>query len=97
MIVVQAADLHTQRIIPDLATWCQCFALYTTTVVTAQPSGLLDLMAYQSLIAKPSQKYKWPSWVVYDQNFCHDAPGNPKNVWAEVDPVSMRSVSPGRQ
>jgi hypothetical protein len=87
IIVVQAADLiHTRRIIPDLATWCQCFVLYTATVVTAQPSRLLDLMAYQSLIAKASQKYKWPSWVVYYQNFRQDAAGNPKKAWAEVDP-----------
>jgi hypothetical protein len=38
VIVVQAADLvQSRKIIPDLATWCQCFALY---VVLANPAGL---------------------------------------------------------
>ena len=42
-------------------------------------------MAYQSLIAKVSAKFKWPSWVVYDQNFRQDAVGNPQLAWAKVD------------
>ena len=69
VIVVQAADLaQPRRVIPDLATWSQCFALYVTALAPSQPR-LADLMAYQSLIAKVSAKFKWPSWVVYDQNF----------------------------
>ena len=87
IIVVQAADLmHTRKIIPDLATWCQCFAVYVAVLIPHQPSRLEDLMAYQSLIAKASQKYKWPSWVVYDQNFRQEAAGNPSQAWAKVDP-----------
>ena len=31
-------------------------------------------MVYQSFIAKCSLKYRWPSWVVYDQNFCLELP-----------------------
>lgn len=34
VVVVQAADLlQSRRIIPDLATWTQCYALYVTVVV----------------------------------------------------------------
>ena len=46
------------------------------------------LMAYQTIIAKASQRYRWPSWVVYDQNFRQEAPppilgqGGPKHICA---------------
>ena len=70
VIVVQAADLmQSRRIIPDLATWSQCYAVYVAVLATAQPERLPDLMAYFSLIARASLKYRWLSWVVYDQNF----------------------------
>ena len=54
--------------------------------VTAYQPRLADLMAYQSLIAKVRAKFKWPSWVVYDQNFRQDAVGNLQLAWAKVDP-----------
>ena len=69
IVLVQAADLaDTKKIIRDLAVWLQCFALYVA-VLTPPPDCLQDLMAYQSFIAKCSLKYRWPSWVVYDENF----------------------------
>ena len=84
--MVQAADLgQPRRVIPDLATWSQCFTLYVAVLAPSQPR-LADLMAYQSLIAKVSAKFKWPPWVVYDQNFRQDAIGNPQLAWAKVDP-----------
>ena len=43
-------------------------------------------MAYMAIIAKSSQKYKWPSWVIYDQNFRMEIAGNPTHSWAKVDP-----------
>ena len=39
-------------------------------------------MGYQALIAK----FKWPSWVVYDQNYRQDAAGNPDLPWAKAYP-----------
>ena len=62
--------------IPDYATWSQCFALYVAAVASHQPERLPDLMAYQALIARASKKYRWPSWLVYDQNFWQEAAGN---------------------
>ena len=70
IIVVLAADLlQTQKLISDLATWLQCFAIYVATLATKFPGRIPKLMAYQTTIAKASMKYKWPSLVVYDQNF----------------------------
>ena len=77
VIVVQAADLlQTRKIIPDLATWQQCYAVYVAALASRYPRRVPELMAYQTIIAKASQKYWWPSLVVYDQNFRQEAAGN---------------------
>ena len=87
VIVVQAADLlQARRVIPDLATWSQCYALYVAVLAPHQPTRLPELMSYQSLIARVSAKFRWPSWVVYDQNFRQEAAGNSHMSWAKADP-----------
>ena len=87
VIVVQAADLmQTRKIIPDLATWIQCFGLYAAVLLKQKPEKVSELIAYMTTISKASVKYKWPSWVIYDQNFRQDAAGNPSLSWAKVDP-----------
>ena len=43
-------------------------------------------MAYMSLIIKASQKYCYPSWVLYDQNFRQQAAEVGNTEWARVDP-----------
>ena len=87
VIVVQAAELmQARKIIPDLATWIQCFAIYAATLSSKYPARMPELMAYQTIIAKASQRYRWPSWIVYDQNFRQEAAGNPHQSWARVDP-----------
>ena len=81
VIVVQAADfLQTRKIIPDLATWVQCFSLYVATIATKFPGRVPELMAYQTIIAIASQRYRWPSWIVYDQNFRQEATGSVKQA-----------------
>ena len=87
VIVIQAADLMaTRKIIPNLAVWSQCFSLYAAVLAAHQPRRVPEMMAYQTIISKASQKYRWPSWVVYDQNFRQDAAGNPSQSWAKVEP-----------
>ena len=87
IVVLQAADLApTHRTIPDLATWLQCCGIYVAVVAQRQPEQVPDLMAYQSIIAKSSLKYKWPSWVVYDSSFQQEMAGSPGQSWARVDP-----------
>ena len=61
-------------------------SLYVAVLAPHQPERLPELMAYQSLIAKASAKFKWPSWVAYDQNFRQDAAGNPQPSWVKADP-----------
>ena len=57
MVEVQVADLvQSRKMIPDLATWCQCFAVYVAVLAKKHPERLPDLMAYQVLIARASRK-----------------------------------------
>ena len=74
------------------ATWTQCFALYTAAIAAHDPKRVPDLMAYMSTIAKASLKFRWPSWVVYDDNFRSAAADKLGTEWAKVDP-SLYSVT----
>ena len=71
--IILADLMESRKLIPDLATWIQCFSIYTAVVITKELERAKNLLAYVSLIAKCSLKYKWPSWVVYDLNFPQDA------------------------
>lgn len=87
ILVVQAVDLmETRRVIPDLATWVQCFSVYMAVIVDKEPDRAKNLLAYLSTIAKCSQKFRWPSWIVYDQNFRQDAAETGKKDWSKVEP-----------
>ncbi len=56
IVVVQAADLiQSRKVIPDLATWMQCFTIYVAVRAAYQPHKLADLMGYRSLIARPAK------------------------------------------
>lgn len=87
VILVQAQDLlHSKKLIQDLPTWVQCFAVFVAVVAQKQPERVPDLMAYATGIAKASKKFKWPSWVIYDQNFRQEAVSSPTQPWSKVDP-----------
>ena len=87
IIVVQAADLaQSRKLIPDLGTWSQCFAIFMAVVTAKEPDRSADLLAYLSTIAKASLKYRWPAWIVYDQNFRQEAADKGLRKWAQVDP-----------
>ena len=87
VIVLQAADLvQSRKVIPDFATWSQCFSIYVAVLAPHQPERIPDLMGYQSLIARVSKKYKWPSWVAYDQHFIQEVAGNGDQPWAKAGP-----------
>ena len=86
IIVLLTADLvQTRKTIADYATWSQCYAHYVAVLAAHQPGRLADLMGYQSIIACMSKKYKWPSWVIHDQNFRQEAKGNPDQPWAKAE------------
>ena len=87
IVVVRAEDLTgTRKLIPDLATWLQCFAIYMAVSADKEPDRTSNLLAYMVTIAKTSVKYSWPSWVVYDQNFRQEAADNGLKDWSKVEP-----------
>ena len=62
VILVQAEDLlQSRKLIPDLPTWVQCFAIYVTVLAQKQPARIPELMAYAATIATARKKYKWPA------------------------------------
>jgi len=44
-----------------------------------------SLLMYMSSIAKLSQKFKWPSWVIYDYSYWQDTAETNKTNWPKVD------------
>ena len=86
VVLLHAVDyFQAKRLIPDLATWLQCFALYVAIIVTKHPERTTSLLMYMASIAKLSQKFKWPSWVIYDHSYRQDAAENNKTDWSKVD------------
>lgn len=87
IVLVQAAELlQSKRLIADLATWIQCYAIYAAIVSSQCPDRTPSLMAYMTTIAKASARYKWPSWVIYDLNFRQHAAGMGLSDWSKIDP-----------
>ena len=96
IVVIQAADLmESRKLIPDLATWIQCFSIYAAVIITKEPERAKNLLAYMSLIAKCSLKYKWPSWVVYDLNFHQEAAEVGLKDWSKVEPSTYTQCFTG--
>ena len=87
IVVVQTADLvESYKLISDFVTWVQCFSIYMEIVTAKELESKKKQMAYLSLIAKCRLKYRWPSWVVYDQNFRQEAAKTGHTDWSKVDP-----------
>ena len=57
------------QLLSDFTTWAQCFAIYAAAILSRQSHRMADLMAYMVETANNAKKYRWPSWLVYDQNF----------------------------
>ena len=88
ILILQASDLAPSRqAIPDLATWLQCYSLYMAVLASHQPHRIVELVAYQSMIVKASARYKWPSWLMYDQSFRQEMASSPGQSWSRVDPT----------
>ena len=88
IILVNAADLVQQKkLIPDIGTWVQCYTIYMGVICSSQPDRLPDLLGYLSQITRASQRYKWPSWVIFDQNFRLQLADTGVDKLAHLDPT----------
>ena len=74
IVIFQASEyLQAKWLIPDLGIWIQCFSLYAAIILTKHSERQTSLLLYQSSIAKLSQKFNWPSRVIYDTSYCQEA------------------------
>ncbi len=86
VVLVQASEyLQTRRTMPDFITWTQCFSLYSAVLLTRYLERATSLLLYQATITKLSQKFKWPSWVVYDDSFRQEAAETNKTDRSKID------------
>ena len=86
LLLVQVDNVAgAKKLIPDFPTWAQCFAIFAAVLGTYNPALLLDLMTYLSDTATHAKRFKWPSWVIQDQNFWQDLASKPGLSWARVD------------
>ena len=85
-MLLQAADyVQSKKHIPDLATWTQCFAIYSAVLVTKYPERAQTLFMYSAIIARLSKQFRWPSFIIYDQYFCQEAADTGKTDWSKID------------
>ena len=86
VVLLSAADLlQTKRLIPDFGTWVQCFTVYAAIVLSRFPERSTSLMLYAGSIGRLSQRFKWPSWVIYDNAFRQEAAESGNLDWSKID------------
>ena len=84
--IVRAEYLQAKGLISDLGTWIQCFSLYAAVVLSKFLERRTSLLLYQSTIAKLSQKFNWPSWVIYDTLHRQETADTGKTDWSKIEP-----------
>ena len=90
IVLMQAAEyVQSKKHIPDLATWMQCFAIYSAVLLTKHPDRAQSLLMYSAIIARLSKKFRWPSWIIYDQYFRQEAADTGKT---DLTAASMRNA-----
>ena len=86
VVLLHAAEyFQAKRLIPDLATWVQCFSIYMAVLISQHNERTPSLLMYMASIAKLSQKFKWPSWIVYDHSYRQEAADSRRWDWSKVD------------
>ncbi len=80
-----ANPVKPKRLIPDLGTWVQCFSLYTAVLLTKHPHRATSIMLYQKNIGYLSQRFRWPTWVLYDYSFWQETADLGKIDWSQLD------------
>ena len=86
IVLLQAADyVRSKKHIPDLATWMQCFAIYSAVLLTKYPERAQSLLMYSAVIARLSKKFRWLSWIIYGQYFRQEAADTGKTDWSTID------------
>ena len=98
IIMVNAFDLMQQKkLIPDIGTWVQYFTIFAGVICSQSPGCLPDLLGYLYQITRASQQYKWPAWVIFDQNFYQEVADWGSTELAHLDPTLYAQCFTGKQ
>ena len=74
-----------RRIVLGIVEWLQCFGTYIAIISRKQPTRVIDLLGYQSLIIQAYQEYQGDCRLGYDRCFKHQAAAIPSAKWAIAD------------
>ena len=81
LLQTQELEGNSRKAIPDFITWAQYFGPGPEAIFSGRrPHGLLFSYGQQC------QKFKWPSWLVYDQNFRQRMANTQDKAWAKTHP-----------
>ena len=84
--------VRRKRTVTDVATWVQCFAMYTSVMSIAHPGEVPELLAYLIFILRASQDFGGMAWVTYDAAFQRQAFITGNHQWSKVNPSIMYSI-----
>ncbi len=97
LVVIRAEDLaRSRKLIPDIGVWLQCYVLWMSVALKEEPSRAQEFLAYAFLIAKCSKSFRWPSWILYDQEFRQARAGDRSSRWDEIDACLYTRMFTGR-
>ena len=82
-----AEPKRSQREVPDLLSWVQCFGTYMAVVTSSQPERVKQLLAYQTVIVREARRCGGRDWQAYDSMFRQQAVGNPAVDWSKLNPT----------
>ena len=72
-------------VIDTFQKWLHAYMAYMIVLVSACPCRALELIKYQQIISRAVTKFKGLAWLLYDQQFCRQAPYNLSLSWDNVD------------
>ncbi len=85
-----------KKVVQDINTWIQCYAIYVAVMASKHPEAVPDMMAYMLVIMRAQQEYEEPAWRLYDQAFRDKAASMGNKKWATIDPHIYNQAFTGR-
>lgn len=73
------------KLITDIVTWVQAFAIYASIYCTYQPQRARDLWLYQLFIIHMSKQFRGIAWANYDKAFRRDAAARNITDWSQMN------------
>ena len=76
---------RSRREVPNLLSWVQCFDMYMAVIASQQPSRVMPLLAYQTLIIREARRCGGRGWLAYDSMFRQQVAGRAEANWSKLN------------